>query len=405
MAAPDARDDGRLREIVVVCPQDRDRSLIRAAGLDGRYRVRYAGPDLDAVTDFDPRAFLHEWAAASADGAVGTKDRSALLASLLAERLGLPGPAPTALVTCQNKGVARAVHREIAPAATPQFTIVRGAGDPPPACPPPWFAKPIVGRLAQGARRVDARAELAELSDPSGYAAAYATIAELAGVPRASVQGFLVEELVRGTEVTLEGYVYAGRVTVVGITDSIMYPGTNSFERFEFPSALGPERVEELSDVARRVVPALGFDGGFFNMEFVVPADGPATIIEVNGRIASQFAPMMEAVHGRSTYDALFALASGQDPAWRATRPDGVAVSYVLRTFTDAFVEAVPEPDEGVEILVRPGLRLSEQGTNDVESYRVAIVYGAGESRAEALERCRSRLRELRFQFARTLVA
>jgi hypothetical protein len=44
---------------------------------------------------------------------------------------------------------------------------------------------------------------------------------------------------------------------------------------------------------------------------------------------------------------------------------------------------------------VRPGLRLPEQGTNDLESYRVAIVYRAGETRAEALERCRSRLRRL----------
>ena len=392
-------------QVVVVCPHDRDRSLIRAAGLEERYRVRYAGPDLDAVTDFDPRAFLDEWAATRPDGVVGTKDRSALLASLLAGRLGLPGPAPAGLVNCQHKGRSRAIHREVAPAATPCYAIVRGTEDAPPPCPLPWFAKPIVGRLSQGARRVDDRSELAELADPSGYAAAYARVAELAGVSPASVQGFLVEELVRGAEVTLEGYVHEGRVTVIGITDSIMYPGTNSFERFEYPSALGAEREAELHDVARRILPALGFDGGFFNVEFVLPAHGPATVIEVNGRIASQFAPLVEALHGRSTYDALLALATGRDPAWRSTRPDGVAVSYVLRTFADAVVESVPEPDEGVEILVRPGIRLSEQGPNDVESYRVAIVYGAGETRAEALERCRSRLRKLRFQLAPTPVA
>ena len=382
------RDREPLPEVVVVGPQERDRSLIRAAGLEERYRVRYVGPDLDAVADFDPRAFLEEWSAIRADGILGTKDRSALLAALLADRVALPGPTPAALVNCQHKARSRAVHAEVAPAATPCFTVVRSAGDGPPACPPPWFAKPIVGRLSQGARRVDDPGEFAELADPTGYADAYARIAELAGVAPASVRGFLVEELARGAEVTLEGYVHAGRVTVVGITDSIMYPGTNSFERFEYPSVVSEERAAELSEIARRLVPALGFDGGFFNLEFVVPAEGPATIIEVNGRIASQFAPLVQALHGRSTYDALFALATGRDPAWRAERPAGVAVSYVLRSFTDAFVESVPEPEEGVEILVRPGLRLSEQGTNDVESYRVAIVYGAGDTRAEAVERC-----------------
>ena len=168
-----------------------------------------------------------------------------------------------------------------------------------------------------------------------------------------------MEELARGAEVTLEGYVHGGQVTVVGITDSLMYSGTNSFERFEYPSAVSAEREAELSEIARRLVPALGFDGGFFNMEFVVPTEGPATVIEVNGRIASQFAPLVQALHGRSTYDALFALATGRDPVWRAERPDGVAVSYVRRSFTDTFVESVPESEEGVEILVGLGLRLS----------------------------------------------
>lgn len=393
------------RDLIVVCPQERDRALVAAAGLDRRYRIHYAGSDLDTARAFDPRAFLTEWSAKRADGVVATKDRSALLASLLAELLGVPGPKPDALLNCQHKGRSRSLQRTAAPEATPQFTVVRAAHDPPPSCPPPWFAKPIVGRLSQGARRVDDPAEFGELVDPSGYAAAYADIAELAGLPAAAVEGYLVEELARGREVTLEGYVYDGCVTVVGITDSVMYPGTNSFERFEYPSTLTEPRQEELGDLARRVVPALGLDAAFFNMEFVVPAEGPATIIEVNGRIASQFAPMIQATHGRSTYDALFALASGQDPAWQTSEPEGVAVSYVLRVFRDAFVASVPEPEPGVEILVRPGLRLSEQGANDVESYRVAIVYGVGETRAEALASCRSRARRLRFELASTLVA
>jgi len=394
-----------MNEIVVVCPQERDRALIRSAGLGDRYRIRYAGPDLDHVDDFDPGAFLTELGRASPAGVVATKDRSALLASLLVERLDLPGPRPGAVLNCQHKARARLIHRAVAPAATPHFSLVHGADDAPPACPPPWFAKPVVGRLSQGARRVDRPEEFADLVDPSGYAEKYARIASLAGVAPEEVHGFLVEELARGTEVTLEGYAFGGRVTVIGITDSVMYRGTNSFERFEYPSALPLERQTELGDLARRVAPALGFDGGFFNMEFVVPSEGPATIVEVNGRIASQFAPMVHALHGRSTYDALFALASGRDPEWRQSAHDGVAVSYVLRRFTDGFVESVPEPEDGVEILVRPGRRLSEQGPNDVESYRLAIVYGAGETRAEAIERCRSRLRTLRFRIASALVA
>jgi hypothetical protein len=46
--------------------------------------------------------------------------------------------------------------------------------------------------------------------------------------------------------------------------------------------------------------------------------------------------------------------------------------------------DAVSGIEEGLETLTRAGLHMSEQGTNGVESYRVAIVYGACETRAEA---------------------
>jgi hypothetical protein len=75
-----------------------------------------------------------------------------------------------------------------------------------------------------------------------------------------------------------------------------------------------------------------------------------------------------------------------------------VGISYCLRVFEDAFVEAVPEPEEGLEILVKPGLRLSDQGVNDAQSYRLAIFYGFGETREEAVEGCRARARGLNFQ-------
>ena len=77
-----------------------------------------------------------------------------------------------------------------------------------------------------------------------------------------------------------------------------------------------------------------------------------------------------------------------------------MGISYALRTFEDALVEAVPEPEPDLEILVRPGLRLSEQGVNDSQSYRLAIFTGFGESRAEAVARVRERAAGLSFRLA-----
>ena len=247
---------------------------------------------------------------------------------------------------------------------------------------------------------MDGPADLFGLHEVDRYTTRYARIAELAGLDPSATHGFIAEELLSGMEVTYEAYVHAGRVTTIGVTDSVKYPGTNSFERFEYPTVLSPEREAEIEEIAARVVPAHGFDGGFFNVELFVPDRGPARIIEVNGRIASQFAPLVQALHGRSTYDALFELACGNDPRWRTGRPDGVGVSYCLRVFEDAFVEGVPDSEEGLEVLVRPGLHLSEQGVNDAQSYRLCILYGIAETREEAVRLCRDRARSLSFRLA-----
>jgi hypothetical protein len=300
------------------------------------------------------------------------------------------------VLACQHKPASRAVQHTVAPEATPRFAELNDG-------PPfdfPFFVKPVVGRLSQGARRVDSPADLVGLFEADRYTNRYGEIAALAGAPPELAHGFLAEELLDGSEVTLEGYVHAGHVTTIGVTDSVKYPGTNSFERFEYPSVLPPERQAELSAIAERVVPALGFDCGFFNVEFFVLEGETPQIIEVNGRLASQFSPLVRGLHGRSTYEAAFELSTGVDPAWETGIPDGVGVSYVLRTFQDAYVEAVPDPEDDLELLVRPGLHLSQQGVNDAQSYRLAILYGFGESREEAVARCSERAAELSFRLA-----
>jgi biotin carboxylase len=384
-----------VRRIVVVSPSERDIKEIRSAGLEQRYAVTFAGPDLDSLARVDGEALLGELGSVQADGIVSSKDRGALLAAVLAERLALPGPSPASVASLQHKPTARAVQERSVPEATPRRFV---PGRSKPSFGPPWFVKPAVGRLSMGAHQVDDAAALPE-DGMDDYAAGWESLARLGGVALDG-QGWIAEDVLSGAPLTVEGYVHAGRVTIVGVTDSVMYEGTLSFERFEYPSRLPAERVEEVSALAARLPGAFAFDDGFFNVEFVVPDSGPAMLIELNGRIASQFAPLLRAVHGRSSYDALLALACGEDPRWDASPPAGVAVSYVLRRFEDAWVDETPEPDEGVEILVHAGENLSDAYANDPGSFRLAIVYEAGETRDEAVARARDRAEALRFRLS-----
>src|SRR5919108_4662722 len=84
-----------------------------------------------------------------------------------------------------------------------------------------------------------------------------------------------------GAQATLEGFVQAGRFHCLGIVDSVMFPGTRVFARFEYPSRLPPEIQERMAAIAAAVMTGIGYGEGMFNIEFAYdPAAGTLHIVE-----------------------------------------------------------------------------------------------------------------------------
>jgi hypothetical protein len=177
---------------------------------------------------------------------------------------------------------------------------------------------------------------------------------------------------------------------LLGVVDSVFFPGTLSFARFDYPSRLPPLVLERMGHIAERVIRHLGLDRTFFNIEFFYrQEDDSIWIIEVNGRMASQFAPLYRMLHGIDMYAMQLDMALGKHPGERGIwspgrKADGVSASFVLRRFEDGHVTRVPSPEDlrrfherfpnaFVEILVREGERLSDELQDD-ESYRYALV-------------------------------
>jgi hypothetical protein len=134
---------------------------------------------------------------------------------------------------------------------------------------------------------------------------------------------------------------------VLGIVDAVMYPGTQSFMRFELPSRLAPAVAQRAADVAQRFLDAVGFRHGLFNMEFFHdPASDRLSVIEFNPRLASQFGDLYRRVHGIDAHALALALALGQDPAQlpRAEPSGGAAASFVYRSFDPQDVVTMPGP-------------------------------------------------------------
>ncbi|MEZ5728333.1 MAG: ATP-grasp domain-containing protein [Burkholderiaceae bacterium] len=290
------------------------------------------------------------------DGVISANEQfGALAAALIAERLGLPGTNPDAILACQHKYHLRQLVEQVAPEANIGYRLLpcELGGVPYGTSEYPSVVKPIKAAYSVLARRIENEADLvrhirfgplerfiiARLVKP------FDDIARRRLRIDVDARHMLVEEAIEAEQFNLDGYVYRGQPVLIGAVDELMYPGTQAFLRFAYPSRLSAEARARAFDIATRVLRAAGFDHGFFNMEFFHdPKTGEVKVIEINPRLASQLADLYERVDGIDIYGMTLALACGEDPARvpRKASRGGAAASCVLRSFGDAIRPTSP---------------------------------------------------------------
>ena len=418
---------GRLLplQIGLVCPTMWDEAELPSIAAAGCYGIRAFGSDASEHPErFDAHAFIDSAVAIlgheGVDGVMASDDYpGSIVAAVIAQKLGLPGPAPAALLLCQHKYYSRIAQREVVPEAVPDFMLVdpedlEGAAV---RLEFPVFIKPVKSFFSLHAQEIKsadeleavargARQHLGDFVKPFNQLLERYTDFPLDG-------GYLLaERLLCGHQVTVEGCVFQGGVAIIGIVDSIMYPGTISFRRFEYPSVLSEAIRQRMEDIAMRFIRSIGFDNALFNVEMIYdPVTGGIHVIEINPRMCPQFADLMEKVNGVNTYEIALDIAAGRRPTLR--RPNAkyrAAASLVARLFDDRLVRRVPSldelarfaerfPDARLKVLCREGHRLSDE-LQDGKSYRYALVNLGGESRGDVLARYEDAMRQLPFTFA-----
>jgi len=387
-------------------------------------RVRTFGTDAsEHPGTFDADAFIEAAVAIiraeGLEGVFATDDYpGSMVAAAIAHELGFPGPSPQAVLTCQHKYYSRLAQERSVPEAVPRFALI----DPDDleslaAIEFPVFVKPVKSFFSLHAQVVRNRTELeAVIAATRRHVTEFVKplnqlIARYTGFEHDG--GYLLAEgVLRGKQVTVEGCAFRGDFAIVGVVDSIMFPDTISFQRFEYPSSLD-ERIQwRMSDIAIRFMRSIGFDNGLFNIEMMYDEDKDTIhIIEANPRMCPQFADLMEKVNGVNTYEVALDIAAGRRPTLlHESARFGAAASLVSRLFEDKLVKRVPTrdelirfgerfPDARLKILCRQGHRLSEE-LQDGRSYRYALLHLGGKSREDVLRRYASALVSLDFEFA-----
>ena len=279
----------------------------------------------------------------------------ALCAALVAEQNGWPGTPVGAVLACQHKLYARQVLDKVAPEANIPYRRLdtQYGGEVPAGLHYPAFVKPVKAAFSVLAKRVESRQQL---FDHTRFGAWEQWIIRHLVEPFEKVlrkrlpeagtaHSLMLEAPVRGRQYCLDAYVFDGTCTALGIVDSVMYPGTDAFMRFDYPSRLPTAVQDKALDVARRFLQAIGFDHGLLNMEFIHDElTGEIRVIEFNPRMAAQFSDLYARVDGLNLHEIAMALAHGVDPAAlpRVEPTAGCASSFVYRSFDPGAGVAMP---------------------------------------------------------------
>ena len=357
-------------------------------------------------------------------GVASTNEQyGALIAAMLARRMGLPGTDPAAIIRAQHKYYARQALEAAVPEATPPFhllpyafgrTSVDGID---PGIAFPFFVKPVKAAFSVLARRVDNAADLQRhLTFRPWEAHIIKRLVRPFGDLMKGFADFTIdpqhmmgEALIGGVQINVDGWMDRGIIGFFGIVDSVMYPGTSAFQRFEYPSRLPADAQTAALAVAERAMRAVGFDHGAFNIElFWEPATGRFQIIEINPRLAAQFGDLYEKVDGTNPYRVLTELSVGRSPQWtRRQGRYGAAASFVFREFSDAIKRAPARsqldwldtayPDAHLQTFIKHGNSRWRE-TKWLGNYRYAIVSLGGADREDLFHHFDIVCRHLEFE-------
>ena len=346
----------------------------------------------------------------------------ALAAAMLAEKMGWPGTPPAAVVACQHKLYARQVLAQVCPQASVAFQRMPAAyGEAVPhGLSYPTFVKPVKAAFSVLAKVVQSQEELHQFTRFGKYelwvikrlVEPFERIAKKL-LPLSSDAGtahsMILEEPANtesAQQYSLDGIAFAGDIKPLGVVDSIMYPGTQAFMRFDYPSKLPQSIQDRALDVATKFLKAIGYSHGLFNMEFFYDPGtdkltDKLTVIEFNPRMASQFADLYLRVDGVDLYAKALELAHGRNP-WllpRSVPTAQVATSAVYRVFDSAqptLQQTIPPMPSAAQLTSLttqfPGhvlLRFAKTGGSTARdykwlgSYRYGILHLGGQSEDE----------------------
>ncbi|SEM68385.1 ATP-grasp domain-containing protein [Nitrosomonas marina] len=338
---------------------------------------------------------------------------------LLRQPFGLPSPSYRSVLICEHKYWCRLEQKKVIPDYIPDFCAINPFADNAKRSVTvqyPFWIKPIKSASSHLGFKVRNETELDQVlqiirkkifrfSRPFNYMLQFAELPD--EIDAVDGNYCIVEGIIsRGRQCTLEGYVYHGEMTVYGVVDSIREgQHRSSFARYQYPSTI-PVRIQrEMVATTECFLKHIGFDNGPFNIEYYWESNKAGHdriwLLEINTRISKSHCPLFRDVDGATHQKVMLELGLGEKPVFpRREGKHKIAAKFMWRVYHDAYIRHVPSArdlqileheyaDANIQLHVRSGMRLSELMDQDSYSYEIAVIFLAGNSQQELLQKYR----------------
>jgi hypothetical protein len=390
-------------DILVICPDSYDHWAF--GRVDGhRFHFVDAGiSHWEASPAFDPMAYLDRCREVMKREKVGavvsTHDLGDLIAAVLAEEAGLPGPSAEAVFLCLHKLYGR--RAEVDPIRCQPLLL----DEPVPVLTypaylkAPWLKLGLLGFKVTSDDETRAAMELARRELPAWtrqYYPLFERAVDLAKYPLATTDMMLVEEFVDGRQVTVEGWSLGGDIRIWAMTDTNTLAGSRIIDNFSTPSRVDPETAETLRLKTIETIRAFGFDGGFFNIEFWLTDDG-VRLTEVNGRSAVCFGGIYDLALGADIFAAVADVATGRAPRALPIPSGRVAGQFNVITFDDDLAGNLLDYPAAATMPEFSAFRRADERVRPVSEFGVVLgqIEIAGDSYDEIHRRAEGMRRKL----------
>ncbi|MFB8062174.1 ATP-grasp domain-containing protein [Kitasatospora purpeofusca] len=239
-------------------------------------------------------------------------DRDVEFVADLTTELGLPGLPPAAARTVRNKFLTReALTAAGRPDLMPRYALVHDEDSLNRAAAHvgyPAVLKPTGASGSRGIHRVHG-------PDEYGLLRSF-TRPERDPIFRARPGELIYEELLGGTEHSVEGLVVGDEIRIVGITDKwVAAPYSIEYLQIH-PTELDREQQQAVEELTARTVRATGMRDCAFHLECRLLPDGTVRLLEIAGRIGGGYitSHLIPLATGIDFYAAAIAVATGNPP-------------------------------------------------------------------------------------------